>query len=65
MIEHAEALGLEQRCVEPGHWLIEGYDCYRENSRTWRIWFDGSAAAICGSLRECREWIRDQRRYCS
>lgn len=73
MIEHAEALGLEQRCIEPGHWLIEGRRVKRvvvsnggrRNGHRieWRV-TDYSAdipiLAMTDTLREAREWIFNQ-----
>ncbi len=40
VVEHPEALGLEQRCVKPGHWRIEGYTVWR-----WEQWRDGVQGA--------------------
>lgn len=34
---------LEQRCVKPGHWVIEGYDVHRTNTG-WNIYFTVSSA---------------------
>jgi hypothetical protein len=33
--EHSEALGLEQKCVMPGVWRIEGYLVVRYGYRSW------------------------------
>lgn len=53
---------LEQKCVHPGYWRIEGYDV--EHARLigarWHIRLFGKLQASFGSLRECREWIADQ-----
>jgi hypothetical protein len=53
-------MGLEQRCVEPGYWRIEGYDVYRVTQFLWRIVYFKEEVALCGTLRECREWIRER-----
>jgi hypothetical protein len=59
---------LEQRCVEPGHWLIEGRHVravYQGRSRKVLSWtvgvFDDEVSpAPFGTLNEARDWIRDQ-----
>lgn len=61
MAEHSEALGLEQRCVKPGHWLIEGYDVRREHGN-WRVYrFEVHLLDSFRTLKEAREWIAKQR----
>lgn len=70
MTEHAEALGLEQKCVRPGLWHIEGYTVRRMGRGLWYTYreFTGRRAAAglgtlisTTTLREAREWIWDQR----
>jgi hypothetical protein len=60
--EHPEALGLEQHCVEPGHWRIEGYEVIREYGR-WFIRPIGTRQYhdSVRTLAKARDWIREQR----
>jgi hypothetical protein len=62
MSEHHEALGLEQSCVRPGHWLIEGYDVTREHPvlGTWVVSRFGQPVAFRRTLDGARIWIADQ-----
>lgn len=52
---------LEQRCVRPGHWVIEGYDVMRRSNvrpdSTW--WVIGKLEF--STLAEARDWIREER----
>jgi hypothetical protein len=54
---------LEERCVKPGHWVIEGYDVFRirgTGDRRWQI--EGPAPRVGRrTLDEIRDWIRDHR----
>lgn len=54
-------VGLEQACVRPGHWLIEGYDVMRmtHNSprRRWEIMRFGKWVHEVPTLAEARDWI--------
>jgi hypothetical protein len=67
--EHGPAEPLEQRCIEPGHWLIEGHHVravYQGRSRNVLSWdidvFPGETLpGIIGTLREARDWIRENR----
>lgn len=55
---------LEQRCIRPGLWLIEGYSVQRSR-KVWLVWSGPEGerppterplhAAV--TLSECREWI--------
>jgi hypothetical protein len=61
--DNPEALGLEQKCVKPGRWLIEGYNVVRRGTSGhtwWLISRDGTALANRDTLTEAREWIREQ-----
>jgi hypothetical protein len=65
--ESGPVMPLEQRCVEPGHWLIEGYDVKRvkygwPQGWWWRIALPGGVLAEVQrrTLGEIREWIREQ-----
>ncbi|GAA2843479.1 hypothetical protein [Kribbella solani] len=62
MSEHYEALGLEASCVEPGHWLIEGYDVLRFHSDfssrpVWVIRRHGRTVAATDRLRDAWQWV--------
>ena len=40
MTDNPEALSLEQKCIEPGHWLIEGWHVRRKAvSKPYRSWW--------------------------
>lgn len=59
---------LEQRCIEPGHWLIEGYDVIKTNSQVtrgfvpnWAISLFGEHRANVRTLSDARDWIREKR----
>lgn len=72
--EHPEALGLEQKCLRPGHWMIEGHNVVRFGYKTWDKgsvdWciFDLGATGVCAggarpihmtkTLAAARDWIR-------
>ena len=68
--EHGPVTPLEQRCVRPGVWLIEGYRVrrikyVRGGSRPLGTWWrvtqpDGKLADPRRTLNEVREWIRCQ-----
>lgn len=66
MTEHPEALPLEQSCIEPGHWLIEGYDVITVRldggrpgkSERWLIKFRGKRVKAVRTLAEARDYIR-------
>jgi hypothetical protein len=59
---------LEQRCIEPGHWLIEGRHVravYQGRSRNIQGWnvdvFDDEATLPAFTyLADARNWIRNQ-----
>ncbi|SKY02323.1 Uncharacterised protein [Mycobacteroides abscessus subsp. massiliense] len=56
---------LEQKCIEPGHWLIEGYDVWREDAwaysdTVWHIEQFGKRVATCISLADARDSIRNR-----
>lgn len=53
-------VGLEQSCIKPGHWLIEGYDVYRWKTGGWRAYHFGRKVGWFRTLREAREWIADR-----
>lgn len=64
--EHGPVMPLEQKCVRPGEWLIEGYTVRhvkyaRPHGWWWRI---AGPAPVPGvqrrTLAEIRDWIRDQ-----
>lgn len=54
--DNPEALGLEQFCVEPGLWRIEGYTVIR-NGDYWQIWQFGKHLKNRRTLAAVREWI--------
>jgi hypothetical protein len=66
--EHGPAEPLEQRCVEPGHWLIEGRHVravFQGRSRKVMSWsvmaFDGEPVPPPFIyLDDARDWIRNQ-----
>lgn len=66
--EHGPAQPLEQRCVRPGHWVIEGYDVQRftgRRARSWHTewhaaWSPGEEPHVERTLDGAREWIREQ-----
>jgi hypothetical protein len=65
--EHAEALGLEQACIEPGHWVIEGRDVSRRtrgaakgHKQCWEIRFFNEPVVAFNTLGEVRNWIAGQ-----
>jgi hypothetical protein len=68
--EHGPVVPLEQRCIEPGHWLIEGRHVravYQGRSRNVLGWNveqlpgdRGFGPSPFGTLAAAREWIRDQ-----
>ena len=67
MTDNPEALGLEQRCSTPGHWVIEGRHVYRHGGR-WQIYAIGDhpmgrvpPVKYTDSLAAARDWIRDRR----
>jgi hypothetical protein len=59
---------LEQSCIGPGHWYIEGYRVIRRTglrarkwSSEWHITFNrDDEPVIRRTLGEARDWIRDQ-----
>jgi len=54
--------GLEQRCVKPGHWMVEGCDVIRirhNGEIAWRVVYFGIIEYTGRTLLECREWICD------
>jgi len=66
-VEHAEALGLEQKCLKPGYWVIEGHIVWR---LTWKrggtYWYILSIDAtrvvyVTKTLEQARDWIRMNR----
>ncbi len=75
MIEHSEALSLEQKCLRPGHWVIEGYHVVRYGYRqwhkdcvTWLIYDVGvrptvrtDAIMATKTLAAARDWIRENK----
>jgi len=58
-------LGLEQRCIRPGRWLIEGYTVVRHGTASrplhWTVYDGPSMAARVDKLATAREWIADER----
>lgn len=65
MTENPEALPLEQKCLYPGRWLIEGYDVKRRTGRRavkwpseWHIVRPGQPDIIRRTLGEIRDLIR-------
>lgn len=60
MSEHNEALGVEQRCVHPGRWLIEGYDTIKRPTGEWAIFHFDKWMGDVDTLAEAREWIKGQ-----
>jgi hypothetical protein len=59
MTDNPEALGLEQRCVEPGHWRIEGHDV-KKGRKCWYVSYFDNYLTKRLTLRECREYIKDR-----
>lgn len=63
---HPEMLGLEQKCVKPGQWLIEGYDVRRVRGggwkrRSWISWvieYRGRFVDSVNTLADARDYIR-------
>jgi hypothetical protein len=54
-------LGLEQNCIEPGHWLIEGYDVQRVGRNGWNTYrFGPERVHWTRTLQQAREWIASQ-----
>lgn len=58
--EHGPVIPLEQRCIRPGHWLIEGHDVKLTGGRhgSWTVTFAGVPLAQVLYLDDAREWIR-------
>lgn len=52
---------LEQKCLKPGLWRIQGHTVQRHHSSKWWFIVTGNPPehAFC-TLRECREWIASQ-----
>jgi hypothetical protein len=66
MIDDPEMLPLEESCLQPGHWLIEGHDVKRvrmSGQRTrWNIYFVvAEPIAVTSTLAEARTFIRNER----
>lgn len=70
MTDNPEALGLEQRCVRPGQWVIEGYTVTRTIGRGvntgkrlvwWTITEPKGVGVTRNTLDKVREWIRYNR----
>lgn len=65
MDDNPETLPLEQRCIRPGLWLIEGHDVERVKAdgqrERWNITFCGKPVGNAGTLGEARALIRDAR----
>lgn len=63
MTDDPEMLPLEQRCIDPGHWLIEGHDVKRvriDGQRVrWNISFIGEPVGNTRTLAKARELIRE------
>lgn len=54
---------LEQSCIRPGHWRIEGYDVHRvrDGGETyWEIRRFGQHVETAVSLGDARAWIGQQ-----
>jgi hypothetical protein len=70
MREHGPVVPLEQRCIEPGHWLIEGrrvkaiYQGRSRNVLGWNVQTlegdEDPGPSPFGTLAAAREWIRNQ-----
>jgi hypothetical protein len=61
----AETTRLEQKCIKPGHWRIEGFDVIREDASYWSetVWHIeecGERIATCVSLADARASIWDR-----
>jgi hypothetical protein len=69
MREHGPVMPLEQACLYPGRWNIEGYKVIRRTGRSARKWPSewwitfsaGDEPVIVRTLPEVRDWIRGQR----
>ena len=62
MADIVYGLDLEQSCVAPGHWRIEGWTVRRTQTGWTVAQFDNEpspAAKRFRTLRDAREWIAD------
>ncbi len=53
--------GLEEGCVRPGMWTIEGYDVERVRRGRWRVRWCGELRHETATLDGCREFIHGDR----
>lgn len=63
--EQGKVMPLEQRCLYPGRWIIEGYGVYQRKGRRAVNWQSewhviGHPGVIRRTLPEIRDWIREQ-----
>lgn len=56
---------LEQKCIQPGHWLIEGRDVYHRRGRRaekWNSeWYIKNTPVVMRTLEEIRDHIRGEK----
>jgi hypothetical protein len=56
-------MNLEQKCVRPGNWWIEGYNVRRHHRRTyipWKIYHFEEKVHEAQTLADARVWIANQ-----
>lgn len=51
---------IEQKCIEPGLWHIDGHVVRRHSSGWWSVTLFGRVLHKARRLSECRQWIADQ-----
>ncbi|ADB34571.1 hypothetical protein Kfla_5565 [Kribbella flavida DSM 17836] len=63
MSAHSEHGGLEARCVDTGHWQVEGYDLvHLPHPRVvlgsaWVVWRFGVPVAVRPTFQQARSWV--------
>ena len=63
MSDNPRYVRLEEKRLEPGHWLIEGYDVRQTPDHDkWLVKLGDDVWCERRTLRDAREWIRYQRR---
>lgn len=58
--ERGPLVSLEQRCVQPGYWLIEGHEVRRRGRGVWTVRDPGEYEFTARTLPIARALIRER-----